>query len=82
MQADNPDWKSELNELVADQADKQKERYVAEKNNRDNSENLDEEPSYQLNKDEIALFTTETTNTFHNNQVKQSEESHNYKPSI
>lgn len=60
------------------------EQKIVENKEKNNLNSLDEDISYQVNKVEIALFATETTKTFNNNQqIKHTEEvSQHYKPSI
>lgn len=79
LQVNNADWKRELNELVAVQRLELEKQQVVENNSRDAKDNLDENISYQV---KIALFTTETTKTFQNNQKVENTGSQNYKSSI
>lgn len=82
LQVNNADWKRALDELVAVQRLELEKQQVVENNSRDAKDSLDEDMSYQVNKVEIALFTTETTKTFQNNQRVENTGSQNYKSSI
>lgn len=64
----NPDWRG-----TAPIHNEKQELDVAENNAESAKLGFDEDLSYKINKDEIALFTTETTNTFQNNQVVHPE---------